>query len=534
MNDNLTSPEIKAKLRQVATDEFYGANRGDLTVRLVRDEVERILGLEKNFLRSKDWNNKSKEIIKACVQELLELEEEDQDYQNDSTNADEQTSEVQVSYDEEHKNIPQETNYLRDQDSHSKSNCTIERDKENDNDIERTPLKFSAESSEEKQEVSRRCRLEYEKSASKRRRLVDSGPNHKSSILSSGDKKREQQILDNEDSIGNLSNSSPSKMTVTHSSDRSTRKLTTKSGTIKLLDNSLNLPDVTREINGIEPIKADKISSLISSRSKEITEAYGELLPDQEEASNSDMSILYDEIPPRTKRKKPDGNNVVKNKKLKRTQQQRQEARKNKDPSMLSSDELTIKNLQSQLRKCGNRKNWSSELKEYGSDTKAKIRHLKRALEAIGMKGRFSEAKARNIKEARELMADVQAVQEGEKKWGLKQKKEKPKMTNSTMRKREEEEEVEEEEDDDDEKDHDKEYAHDKKAKHSAKQETDNLSDESNLDCRSRKQRDVDGNNMARKFSSRSKSTADSTRKSNRKRPSNALDWLQDEEDSDE
>ncbi|RKF60215.1 hypothetical protein GcC1_168001 [Golovinomyces cichoracearum] len=529
MNVNLTSPEIKAKLRQVTTDEFYGANRDDLTVRLVRDEVERVLGLEKSFLRSKDWNSKSKDIIKARVQELLELEEEGQDHQSDSTNGDERISEVQASFGEGHKNIQQQTNNLTDQDPQSKNNCTTERDRENEHDAERTSLKSSAESSEESEEVSRRCRLEYQESASKRRRLVKRGPNHKSSTLNSNDKKKEQQILDNEDCTGNLQNISSSSMTVTHSSDKSTRKLTTKSGTTKLLDNSLNLPDMTREINGTEPIKAKKVSNLVTSQGKEITEGYGELLPDQEEACISDTSIVYDETPSKTKRKKIDEDTVVNKKKLKRSQQQRQEARKNKDPSMLSSDELTIKNLQSQLRKCGNRKNWSSELKEYGSDTKAKIRHLKRALEAMGMKGRFSEAKARSIKEARELMADVEAVQEGEKKWGLRQENEKSKMTNSTMRKREEEEESDEEE-----KDNNNKYAHDKNAKPVAKQENDYLSDELSLDYRNTKQRDVNGNNMARKSSTRSKSTADSVRLSNRKRPSNALDWLQDEEDSDE
>lgn len=34
------------------------------------------------------------------------------------------------------------------------------------------------------------------------------------------------------------------------------------------------------------------------------------------------------------------------------------------------------------------------------------------------MTGRFSEAKAEQIKEERELRADLEAVQEGERKWG--------------------------------------------------------------------------------------------------------------------
>jgi len=37
----------------------------------------------------------------------------------------------------------------------------------------------------------------------------------------------------------------------------------------------------------------------------------------------------------------------------------------------------------------------------------------------VGMTGRFSEGRAREIKEMRELQADLEAVKEGEKAWGL-------------------------------------------------------------------------------------------------------------------
>lgn len=77
-----------------------------------------------------------------------------------------------------------------------------------------------------------------------------------------------------------------------------------------------------------------------------------------------------------------------------------------------------IKKLQSQLTKCGVRKLWHIELKQYGDNTGAKIRHLKKMLSDIGMDGRFSEAKAREIKEMRELQADVEAAQEMDRLWG--------------------------------------------------------------------------------------------------------------------
>ncbi|GAB1317915.1 hypothetical protein MFIFM68171_08125 [Madurella fahalii] len=86
----------------------------------------------------------------------------------------------------------------------------------------------------------------------------------------------------------------------------------------------------------------------------------------------------------------------------------------------VSPDEAQIKLLQSQLAKCGVRKVWAFEFKKRGDDTpKAKIKRLKEMLAEVGMTGRFSEAKAREIKEMRELQADLQDVMQGEKSWGV-------------------------------------------------------------------------------------------------------------------
>ncbi|KAJ2981709.1 hypothetical protein NQ176_g1863 [Zarea fungicola] len=79
--------------------------------------------------------------------------------------------------------------------------------------------------------------------------------------------------------------------------------------------------------------------------------------------------------------------------------------------------EAEIKKLQSQLTKCGVRKLWHHELKDC-HDARSKIRHLKKMLADIGMEGRFSEAKAREIKETRELLADAEAAQEMDRLWG--------------------------------------------------------------------------------------------------------------------
>lgn len=82
-------------------------------------------------------------------------------------------------------------------------------------------------------------------------------------------------------------------------------------------------------------------------------------------------------------------------------------------------DEAEIKKLQSQLVKCGIRKLWHNELKKYGDDARAKIRHLKKMLTEVGMDGRFSEAKAREIRETRELLAEAEAAQEMNRLWGM-------------------------------------------------------------------------------------------------------------------
>ena len=83
----------------------------------------------------------------------------------------------------------------------------------------------------------------------------------------------------------------------------------------------------------------------------------------------------------------------------------------------MDPDDAEIKRLQGWLVKCGIRKMWWKELKPYES-SKAKIKHLKDMLADAGMTGRYSIEKATQIKEARELAADIEAVKEGAERWG--------------------------------------------------------------------------------------------------------------------
>jgi hypothetical protein len=123
------------------------------------------------------------------------------------------------------------------------------------------------------------------------------------------------------------------------------------------------------------------------------------------DSDSSETSILLDE-PPKSK------------KRIRKPKSSSSTAAK-ESPKGPTPNSTLIKTLQSQLVKCGVRKIWAFELKPYADDEKAKIKHLQGMLRDIGMTGRFSEQRAKEIKELRELQADLEAVREGEKSWGL-------------------------------------------------------------------------------------------------------------------
>lgn len=60
---------------------------------------------------------------------------------------------------------------------------------------------------------------------------------------------------------------------------------------------------------------------------------------------------------------------------------------------------------------------WFKELAPYDTP-KAKIWHLKDLLSEAGMTGRYSQEKATQIREERELKADLADVQAGNQQWG--------------------------------------------------------------------------------------------------------------------
>ena len=133
--------------------------------------------------------------------------------------------------------------------------------------------------------------------------------------------------------------------------------------------------------------------------------------------SESEMSELIDE--PRKPKGRKSGSTEPKIKKSKSSKGAKPPA----EPADPVAEE--IKRLQGWLVKCGIRKMWFKELAPY-STSKAKIKHLKEMLADAGMTGRYSEAKAEQIKEERELKADLEAVQEGDKMWGQEKAEDDP------------------------------------------------------------------------------------------------------------
>lgn len=135
--------------------------------------------------------------------------------------------------------------------------------------------------------------------------------------------------------------------------------------------------------------------------------------PDDEGLDDSDLSSLIDE-PPKPTRKKKKKSSVEPAEVSTRSRP----ASKKTGESGLTAQEAELKELQSQLLQCGVRKIWAMHLKKFET-YKEKVAELKRMLREIGLEGRFSKEKARQIKEERELRADIQAIQEGEQKWGM-------------------------------------------------------------------------------------------------------------------
>ncbi|KAG0638053.1 hypothetical protein HOY80DRAFT_1010323 [Tuber brumale] len=137
---------------------------------------------------------------------------------------------------------------------------------------------------------------------------------------------------------------------------------------------------------------------------------------DEDPGNESEMSVVLDPTPLKKSRSQNPGAGSSKKQGKTKVPKSRPKERSKKGPSKadsnLSPDEEKIKTLQQWLLKCGIRKFWSKELAKF-ENPKEKIKHLTGLLTDVGMTPRYSNEKAKKIKEERELQAEVEAVQEG-------------------------------------------------------------------------------------------------------------------------
>ncbi|KAL2136893.1 hypothetical protein VTI74DRAFT_619 [Chaetomium olivicolor] len=354
-----TNEVIAKELASVVRQTYNGPERDQLTVNYARQTAEKKLKLGDGFLKDGAWKAKSKEIILAT---MAELERPEQCLRKEETSA---------------KTAPAPSK--RAKSAPKPSAATKKRAK-------KAPTPSDADS-----EVGNTSDEDVSERPVKKHRIANGASGRKTVI---------PHDLEEE------SVEAPSKP----AQKRRTKRPTESESELS------DVPDETQSSKGPSETPrpaTDEDESSLSSVINEPPKPKPKPKPsppqeptnDAAEDSSSSLSSVLDEAPP-PKRKRGSSKTTTKS------------SASGKDAP--SPDEALIKTLQSQLAKCGVRKVWAFEFKKCGADTpKAKIRRLKEMLAEVGMTGRFSEAKAREIKEMRELQADLQDVMQGEKNWGV-------------------------------------------------------------------------------------------------------------------
>ncbi|OAP58464.1 hypothetical protein AYL99_07554 [Fonsecaea erecta] len=256
----------------------------------------------------------------------------------------------------------------------------------NQSEVQSSPVK--AKSKEPKKTSAKRKSVEKETAPKKRHKAVAKNDEDASSDLSSSLSELDSEVV--EEKPKPKQRRAPPKQHPTKSKGPHSKRA-------KVVDSD---PDDEQEE------QADGTAAEESSNEGETTGA------NAEDGSDSEMSVLLDEAPPPKKSRKSKDSAGQKPKKPTGKSSTKPKADADGDP-----EQAEIKRLQGWLVKCGIRKLWGKELKPYET-SKAKIKHLKEMLADVGMTGRYSLDKASQIREARELAADIEAVQEGAERWG--------------------------------------------------------------------------------------------------------------------
>ncbi|PNP73930.1 hypothetical protein FNYG_12679 [Fusarium nygamai] len=356
-----------------ATYQVYQATPDETTVNKVRKQTEENLSLDDGFFSSAEWKQKSKSLIKERVEKLMDGWVPDSNKNVDSDGED-KTGVKRSSPDAEspepkpkrQKRVPKPRPKPKSKKATKKEESDVESDLESKPSVS-SELSELSDLSEEEKPQKKRKRAAPTKTVSKK-----TEPKHKSKAIEPEEEDKEDVMKsepevsgDNDDEVenGELESEKATSSTKPQNSE-----------------------------DGEEGSKGDENKPVVD-----------------EEEEYSD--VIDEPVKPKRKRKEK---KEVGSKPAKGTKVAAKKVTTSDDPS---TEE--IKRLQGQLTKCGVRKLWHNELKKYGDNAKAKIRHLRKMLTDIGMEGRFSEAKAREIKERRELLAEVESAQEMSALWGV-------------------------------------------------------------------------------------------------------------------
>ncbi|OCK84512.1 hypothetical protein K432DRAFT_320257 [Lepidopterella palustris CBS 459.81] len=358
--------EIEQTLRNVVRDLFKAGKSEDITVRRVRTIAEKELGLSGDFLKNEDWKGRSKAIIEQAAVT----------YNPASSPAEEPTP-------------PKKTKGIQKRSA-----------------IPRPAPKKTKKAAEAPRGVKRGSPAPIPKSQKRRKVAVSSDEESdvETNTIDSRVSHAGEPPLDAE--------SEPKKprlrrkaMVVEEDSDE-------EMGDDASADKSRSRSDQDQQIKDEEggEEKDEDATTELKKLEKEANTA------DKGDISESEMSVLIDEPPQKNKRRKKSPSEKPA-KSAKPTKPTKPKSTKTKGAKDLDPDDAEIKRLQNWLIKCGIRKQWHKELGSYDT-SRAKIRHLRDMLKDAGMNGRPSIEKANKIKAERELAAELEAVQEGAKRWG--------------------------------------------------------------------------------------------------------------------
>ncbi|TGO20576.1 hypothetical protein BPAE_0284g00030 [Botrytis paeoniae] len=368
----LSDKALTSALSKTVRDVFHSDEKDKLSVRFIRTKVEEEYELGDGFLNEGKWKEKSKGIIKGEVDKLMQGDEEKQEEEEEPMKA------KNIKKTPAKKATPAAKSTKRS--SAEKKAPPPKRQKKEKIPVSESELSEPAES--ELSDIG--SEMSEDEPKAKPKKQVN-----KTAKANSDD-----EIGDNEDEVA--------------------LKKTKKSVTKEVVTSGSELSDIESitqsEAKSPKPSSPKIRDSSLSSLPKTEEEAAGN------ESDSSAMSVVLDG--PLTTKSRSKKSKSTSSKPSKTTKAAKPKVAKAKTTAELTPNEQLIKTLQSQLVKCGIRKIWAFELKKYETENE-KIKHLKNMLTEIGMTGRFSEGRAREIKEMRELQADLEAVKEGEKAWGM-------------------------------------------------------------------------------------------------------------------